>query len=153
MTVHNLFPRSPNNEPLFGALFKPEHRDRDVWKEDVKLLKKAGVNVVSIGTFSWALLEVDDSKWDFGWFDDIFELLHKNGIATGLEIATASPLAGLTTRYPEIPPVSKNGETCSPDSLRHYRVTSPMFRKHGSTPRHETRRGLRITPRTRRMAC
>ena len=130
MTVHNLFPRSPNNELFFGADYNPEHWDRDVWQEDMELMKKAGVNVVSIGIFSWALLEVDDDKWDFGWFDDVFELLHKNGISIDLGTATASPPPWLTTKYPEILPVSKNGETYSPGSRQHYRVTSPIFRKY-----------------------
>lgn len=130
MPVKNHFPRSPNNDLFYGADYNPEQWDRSVWEEDMQLMKEAGVNVVSIGIFSWALLERADDEWDFEWLDAIIDLVHKNGITVDLGTATASPPPWLTTKYPEILPVSKNGEIYSPGSRQHYRVTSPIFRKY-----------------------
>lgn len=52
-------------------------------------MKEAGVNVVSIGIFSWALLETSDDKWDFGWLDDVLTLMHENGITVDLGTAVS----------------------------------------------------------------
>lgn len=130
MPVRNQFPLSPNNELFYGADYNPEQWDRNVWEEDMVLMKEAGVNVVSIGIFSWALLERSDDEWDFGWMDDVFEMVHRNGIAIDLGTATASPPPWLTTKHPEILPISKTGETFWPGSRNHFRVTSPIFRKY-----------------------
>lgn len=41
----------------FGAVLNPEQWDPAVWQEDVALMQAAGVNLVSVGIFSWALFE------------------------------------------------------------------------------------------------
>ena len=42
---------------LYGGDYNPEQWDRDVWREDVRLMQEAGVNLVSLGIFSWAQME------------------------------------------------------------------------------------------------
>jgi beta-galactosidase len=37
----------------FGGDYNPEQWTEDVWIEDMKLMSKAGVNLVSLGIFSW----------------------------------------------------------------------------------------------------
>lgn len=93
-------------------------------------MRKAHVNVVSLAIFSWALIETDDDKWDFGWLDEIVELLHSSGIKICLATATASPPPWLTKKHPEILPVTKNGETLHPGGRQHWRATSPVFRRY-----------------------
>ena len=41
----------------FGGDYNPEQWPEDVWREDVRLMREAGVTLVSVGIFSWALLE------------------------------------------------------------------------------------------------
>ncbi|CAM5655875.1 hypothetical protein SALBM311S_04859 [Streptomyces alboniger] len=41
----------------YGADYNPEQWPRDVWEEDVRLMREAGVNVVSVGIFSWARIQ------------------------------------------------------------------------------------------------
>src|SRR3712207_7213543 len=47
------------------------------WQEDVRLMREAGVNLVSLGIFSWAKLEPRPGEYDFGWLDRIISLLHE----------------------------------------------------------------------------
>ncbi len=114
----------------YGADYNPEQWPREVWAEDVRLMREAGVNIVSLGIFSWALLEPREGEWDFGWLDDIIDLLHENGIDVDLATATASPPAWLTTKHPEVLPVTVDGTILSPGGRQHWRPTSPIFREY-----------------------
>ncbi|MEU8651924.1 beta-galactosidase [Streptomyces sp. NPDC048737] len=114
----------------YGADYNPEQWPRDVWEEDVRLMREAGVTVVSVAIFSWARIQPSHDTWDFGWLDEVMDLLHANGIGVDLATATASPPPWLTTAHPEILPVTANGETVWPGARQHWRPTSPVFREH-----------------------
>lgn len=114
----------------YGADYNPEQWPREVWDEDVRLMRDAGVNIVSLAIFSWARLQPKREEWDFTWLDDIMDLLHRNGIAVDLATATASPPPWLTTAHPEILPVTRTGDTLWPGARQHWRPTSPVFREH-----------------------
>jgi len=114
----------------YGADYNPEQWPREVWDEDVRLMREAGVNIVSLGIFSWALLEPRPGEWDFGWLDDIMGLLHDNGIDVDLATATASPPPWLAKRHPEILPQTIDGTILWPGARQHWRPTSPVFREH-----------------------
>ncbi|WP_265520448.1 beta-galactosidase [Oerskovia flava] len=120
----------PTPRLAFGADYNPEQWPREVWDEDVRLMRAAGVNIVSVAIFSWARLQPTADTWDFAWLDAILDLLHENGIAVDLATATASPPPWLTTAHPEILPVTSTGETVWPGARQHWRPTSPVFREH-----------------------
>ena len=73
----------------FGGDYNPEQWPREVWDEDVRLMREAGVDLVTVGVFSWAWLQPTPEDWDFGWLDDALDLLHANGIRVDLATATA----------------------------------------------------------------
>ncbi|WP_250008814.1 beta-galactosidase [Actinoplanes sp. M2I2] len=114
----------------YGADYNPEQWPREVWDEDVRAMREAGVTIVSLGIFSWARLERSEGVYDFGWLDEAIDLLHANGIAVDLATATASPPPWLTTRHPEILPVDQHGNTIWPGGRQHWRPTSPIFRTY-----------------------
>ncbi|MEU3741747.1 beta-galactosidase [Streptomyces sp. NPDC032198] len=114
----------------YGADYNPEQWPRTVWEEDVRLMREAGVTIVSLGIFSWARIQPAQDTWDFGWLDEIMDLLHAGGIAVDLATATASPPPWLTAAHPEILPVTAAGETVWPGARQHWRPTSPVFREH-----------------------
>lgn len=93
----------------YGGDYNPEQWPREVWDEDVRLMREAGVNLVSIGIFSWGLLEIREGEFDFGWLDDVIALLHANGIAVDLGTPTASPPAWFFAQYPDARAVTKDG--------------------------------------------
>jgi beta-galactosidase len=114
----------------YGADYNPEQWPREVWKEDVRLMREAGVTIVSLAIFSWARIQPAEDRWDFDWLDEVMDLLHAGGIAVDLATATASPPPWLTARHPEILPVTATGETVWPGGRQHWRPTSPVFREH-----------------------
>ncbi|MFD9073380.1 beta-galactosidase [Streptomyces lasiicapitis] len=114
----------------YGADYNPEQWPREVWQEDVRLMRRAGVNIISLGVFSWARVQPDEDVWDFAWLDELMDLLHAHGIAVDLATATASPPPWLTTAHPEILPVTAEGATVWPGARQHWRPTSPVFREY-----------------------
>lgn len=127
-----LRPTRPGQRPRleFGADYNPEQWPRAVWDDDVRLMREAGVTVVSLAIFSWARLQPAEDEWAFGWLDEVMDLLHAGGIAVDLATATASPPPWLTAKHPEILPVDHDGRTLWPGGRQHWRPTSPVFRDH-----------------------
>jgi beta-galactosidase len=53
----------------YGGDYNPEQWSEEVWLEDARLMKEAGVNLISVGIFSWAMLEPKEDEFQFGWLD------------------------------------------------------------------------------------
>lgn len=116
-----------------GCDYNPEQWSPDVWREDIALMQEAGLGFVTLGVFSWALLEPERGRFEFGWLDEVLELLHDAGIAVDLATATASPPPWLTSAHPEILPVDADGRTLWPGSRQSWCPSSPVFRQHALT--------------------
>jgi beta-galactosidase len=112
----------------YGGDYNPEQWDEDVWLEDVRLMREAHVNLVTVGVFSWSKLQPRQDSFDFGWLDRVLDLLHENGVAVDLATATASPPPWLTHLHPEILPVTADGVRLSPGSRQHFCPNSAAFR-------------------------
>ena len=93
-------------------------------------MQAAGVGFVTLGVFSWALLEPRPGEFDFGWFDEVVELLADGGIAIDMATATAAPPPWLTAAHPEILPVDHAGHILWPGSRQSWCPSSPVFREH-----------------------
>ncbi len=93
----------------YGGDYNPEQWPRETWREDVALMREAGVNLVSVGIFSWALLETSEGVFDFEWLDEIIDLLHENGISVDLGTPTASPPAWFFANHPEARVINRDG--------------------------------------------
>jgi beta-galactosidase len=113
-----------------GCDYNPEQWPRSVWPEDIALMQEAGVGFVTLGVFSWALLEPEPGRFDFGWFDEILGLLHEGGIAVDMATATAAPPPWLTAAHPEMLTVDEFGHTLWPGSRQSWCPSSPVFREH-----------------------
>ncbi|MEV8438371.1 beta-galactosidase [Actinosynnema sp. NPDC051121] len=112
----------------WGADYNPEQWPEDVWDEDVELMRRAGVNLVSVAIFSWALLEVEEGRYEFGWLDRVLDRLHEGGIRVDLATATAAPPPWLTTAHPEMLPETADGVRLSHGSRQSYCPSSPVYR-------------------------
>ncbi|MDP9843961.1 beta-galactosidase [Streptosporangium lutulentum] len=116
----------------FGGDYNPEQWDPGVWREDVRLMRQAGVNVVTLGVFAWASLEPEPGGYEFGWMDEVMDLLHDNGIAVDLATPTAAPPAWLTYLHPEVFPIMADGEPFGFGSRLHYDPSSPIYRRYAA---------------------
>ena len=94
----------------FGGDYNPEQWPPEVWAEDMALMREAGVTLVSVGIFSWALLETAPGVHDFGWLDRLLDLLHQHGIQVDLGTPTVVPPAWFYQQHPEALPVTRDGQ-------------------------------------------
>lgn len=116
----------------YGGDYNPEQWPVSVRLEDLELMKEAGVNFLSVGIFSWALLEPEEGKYDFGWLDEVMDNLAGIGVKVALATATAAPPAWLVRKHPEILPVTADGTVLGPGSRRHYSPSSAVYRRYAS---------------------
>ena len=67
---------------IYGGDYNPEQwLDRpDIFKQDLLLMKKAHINTVTLGVFSWSTLEPIKDCFNFNWLIDIIDKLYDNGI-------------------------------------------------------------------------
>ncbi|MFG3029750.1 beta-galactosidase [Streptomyces sp. NPDC048253] len=93
----------------FGGDYNPEQWPESVWQDDVRLMREAGVTMVSVGIFSWALLEPSRGEYDFGWLDRVIGLLHDHGIRVDLGTPTVAPPVWFYREHPDALPVTPEG--------------------------------------------
>jgi beta-galactosidase len=119
----------PPPQILYGGDYNPEQWPPEVWREDVALMREAGVNLATVGVFSWAWLEPSPGEFDFSWLAEVLDLLDEADIAVCLATPTAAPPPWLTARYPGVLPVDRNGMRYSHGSRQHFCVHSPVYRR------------------------
>ncbi|MFC8681627.1 beta-galactosidase [Microbacterium ureisolvens] len=113
----------------YGGDYTPEQWPREVWREDVALMREAGVNLVSVGIFAWALIETSEGVFDFAWLDELLDLLHENGISADLGTPTASPPAWFFANHPDARVVSRDGVTMGFGARGMASHASPAYRE------------------------
>ena len=114
---------------IFGGDYFPEQWPEEIWIEDIRLMKEARVNMVTIAIFSWALIQPDEDTFCFDWLDKIMDLLADNEIFACLGTSTAAQPNWLTRKYDDILLMRDNGERITYGSRQTYCINSPSYRK------------------------
>ncbi|MFI5965410.1 beta-galactosidase [Streptomyces asoensis] len=114
---------------VYGGDYNPEQWPQEVWAEDMRLMAEAGVTMVSVNIFSWALLEPAEGTYDFTHLDRVLDLLHAHGIAADLATPTAAPPAWFFRAHPEALPVDRDGRVLSYGSRQTFCPSSPAYRE------------------------
>ena len=117
----------------FGGDYNPDQWSEETWDDDVRFMKKAGVNTVALAIFSWDRIQPQENRWDFGWLDRIIDKLGKAGIATDLASATATAPLWLYEKHPEVLPCDKFGHPVNAGSRQSWSPTSPVFKEYALT--------------------
>ncbi|MET7516546.1 beta-galactosidase [Streptomyces sp. NPDC005480] len=117
---------------LYGGDYNPEQWPEEVWADDVRLMKEAGVTSVTLGVFSWAKLEPTPGAREFGWLDRLMDLMHSHGIGVVLATPTASPPPWLGRLHPETLPRDENGQTVWWGSRQQFAHSSSVYRRHAA---------------------
>ncbi|MFJ8790552.1 beta-galactosidase [Streptomyces sp. NPDC102462] len=118
--------------PAYGADYNPEQWDRATRKDDVRLMREAGVNLVTLGVFAWSWIEPGPDTFDFSGLDEVIALLHESGIAVDLATPTAAPPLWFSHAHPESLPVTADGRTLAPGSRQAYCPSSPAYRERAA---------------------
>ncbi len=116
---------------LHGGDYNPEQwQDHpDILERDAQLMKKANINCVSIGIFSWAALEPEKDVFTFEWLDNVIDRLWANGIHIILATPSGSRPQWLAEEYPEVLRVGENGVRNIYGHRHNHCYTSPAYRE------------------------
>ena len=62
---------------IHGGDYNPEQwlDSPDILRKDIEYFKKAKINEVSLGIFSWAVLEPREGEYNFGWMEEMIDRL------------------------------------------------------------------------------
>ena len=116
----------------YGGDYNPEQWPAAMWREDVKLMREAGVSLVTVGVFSWGLLEPRPGVFEFGWLDEVMDLLAEAGVGVDLATPTAAPPSWLAHEHPETLPVDAEGRAIAFGSRLHFCPSSPVYRYYAA---------------------
>jgi beta-galactosidase len=113
----------------YGAAYYPEAWGKDEIKRDIVHMKDLRMNVMRMAEFSWALMEPEEGKYEFGWLHDIIDELYSNGIRVILGTPTATPPVWMATKYPEIFVIDEQGLRKEHGARRNCRYTSNIYQR------------------------
>lgn len=121
---------------LYGGDYNPEQWMQEdenganpIWQEDLRLMRRAGVNLVNLGVFSWGSLQPAEEVFTFAWLDRILDLLTEQQIFVSLGTGTAAQPAWLSEAYPDVLPVNELGLHSTHGRRLNYCPSSPQFRR------------------------
>lgn len=116
---------------VHGGDYNPDQwiRNKEIWQEDVRLMKLAHVNSVTLGIFSWSLLEPRENEYHFEWLDEVMDLMHKNGIGVILATPSGARPAWMAQKYPEVLRVEESGIRNEYGVRHNHCLTSPVYRE------------------------
>nr|WP_321153274.1 beta-galactosidase [uncultured Acetatifactor sp.] len=116
---------------IHGGDYNPEQwLDRpDILEEDLRLMKKAGINSASVGIFSWSVLEPKEREFHFEWLGKIIDRLYENGIYTVLATPSGARPAWLDKKYPEAMRVNRMGQREHHGGRHNHCMSSPVYRE------------------------
>ncbi len=113
----------------YGGDYNPEQWPARVWAEDVALMRRARVNLVTVGVFAWSRLEPAPGRYTFDWLDQVLDLLHSGGIRVALATPTASPPPWFSLAHPGALPVTADGVRLHHGSRDTYCAATPAYRE------------------------
>ena len=116
---------------LHGGDYNPDQWiDRpDILDRDVELMHEAHVNCVSIGIFSWAMLEPEEGVYRFEWLDSVIDRLWKGGIRVILATPSGARPAWMAQKYPEVLRVNDHYQRAHFGGRHNHCLTSPVYRR------------------------
>lgn len=119
------------NQLLHGGDYNPEQwlAHPDILQKDIEYFKKAHINEVSLGIFSWSMLEPEEGRLQFDWMEKIIETMYQNEISVILATPTGARPKWMSDKYPEVLRVDESRHR-NLYGLRHnHCYTSPVYRE------------------------
>lgn len=117
---------------LHGGDYNPEQwidvKD-EIWNDDMRLMREANCNEMTVGIFSWAMLEPREGEYDFSFLDEIIEKIYKNGGRVILATPSGAKPRWLANKYPETLRVRGDGRREHFDDRHNHCFTSPIYRE------------------------
>ena len=129
--MKNKFFYNKVTEFLHGGDYNPDQwlDYPEVLKDDVRLLKLANCNCVSINIFGWSAIEPEEGKYTFEWLDKIMDDMADNNIHVILATPSGARPAWMSEKYPEVLRVNSDRSKNLHGQRHNHCFTSPVYRK------------------------
>ena len=125
-----MFQDSRINKVLYGGDYNPEQWPEEIWEEDMRLFKLAGIDEVTLIVFSWAALQPSEDTYNFEKLDKIMDLVEANGLKVFLATSTAAHPAWMAKRHPDILRTEFSGMKRKFGSRHNSCQNSPTYQKY-----------------------
>ena len=125
-----MFQDSRINKVLYGGDYNPEQWTEEIWEEDMRLFKLAGIDEVTLNVFSWAALQPSEDTYNFEKLDKIMDLVEANGLKVFLATSTAAHPAWMAKRHPDILRTEFSGMKRKFGSRHNSCQNSPTYQKY-----------------------
>ena len=101
----------------------------EILDADLKMMKKAHINTVTVGVFSWCTLEPQEGNYNFEWLDKVFDEMEK----MGGNVILATPSGGrprwLSEKYTEVNRTNALGQKMHHGFRHNHCYSSPIYRQ------------------------
>jgi len=112
---------------FFGAAYYDEYMPYERLDEDIRMMKKAGMNVVRIAESTWSTCEPQPGVFDFSHVERVMDAMEQAGIQVIIGTPTYAVPTWMAKAHPEVMAVTKDGQA----GYGHRQlmdITSPMYR-------------------------
>jgi beta-galactosidase len=119
------------SEFLHGGDYNPDQwlDHPEIIDRDFEYFKKANINEISLGIFSWPTLEPEEGTYNFEWLDDIFNRAEKQNIKIVLATPSGARPRWLADQYPEVLRTNSDGTKNIFGERHNHCYTSPIYRQ------------------------
>lgn len=116
---------------IHGGDYNPEQwlDSPEILEKDIEYFKKAKINEVSLGIFSWSVLEPREGEYHFEWMEEIISRLYENGISTILATPSGARPKWMSDKYPEVLRVDGSRHRNLFGARHNHCYTSPVYRE------------------------
>ena len=116
---------------IHGADYNPEQwiDTKEIWDADMKLMKEANCNEMTVGIFSWQDLEPEEGVYDFSFLDEIIDKVYENGGRVVLATPSGARPRWLAQKYPEVLRTNEDGHRRRYGMRHNHCYTTPIYRE------------------------
>lgn len=116
---------------IYGGDYNPEQwlDTPEILKQDIEYMKAAHINEVTLGVFSWSVLEPQEGVYEFDWLKQIMDDLYQNGISVILATPSGARPKWLADAYPEVLRVNADRTKNLFGGRHNHCYTSPAYRE------------------------
>ena len=116
---------------IHGADYNPDQWQdyTEILKEDMRLIKLANLNEMTLGVFAWSAIETEEGKFDFSFLDRAMDDIYAAGGRVILATPSGAKPVWLAKKYPEICRVDENGIRSEAGGRHNHCNNSTVYRK------------------------
>lgn len=125
-----IFDRDKVKKIVYGGDYNPEQWDEATWEKDYEMFHKAGIDILTLNVFNWAMLQPNEETYDFSRLDATVKRATENGMKICMATGTAAHPAWMAKRYPDILRTDIHGRKMKYGKRHNSCPNSPTFRKY-----------------------